>query len=395
MKFSLNLKAIGYNIYILLWCMYWLQGSVYSTGGIMSQLILGSVLLFSLFQFIIANFRYRLPSALRTLSLIIVIFITYGIFSILKCETFVIGETGLSGITAVGYLKNIMISLLPIYTIYVAVKEGYITERSIKKWIIPFLLVALAEFYQSYLDGRSLSSLDDITNNSAYVILAILIFLPFLSKKPFIQYLLLIICLLLVLIGMKRGAWVCGLVVTIWFLYNNLRHRDCKRNAFKIVLLSIIILWLTRYAIDYMYQTNDYFNTRLESTLEGDSSHRDEIYSELFYHFTNETSFLNFMFGHGANSTLKIAANYAHNDWLEIAINNGLFMVILYAIFWIQMISLVRYIKNDKQIYMIISMFLIIYFIRTFFSMSYADIPTCASVALGFAMAKIEQKHSV
>lgn len=382
------------HIYLSLWCLYWLQGVLYPSGSLFSQLLLAVTLLISFYYYLVVNLKWQQPQTLKTLSLMIVVFTIYGVFAIVLGNTFTI-NTATSGISAVRYLKSIYISLLPVYTVYLFSKQGSLSEKAIKIWAFVFLVVAIICFYRNQNDvlnslaSRGISS-EEMTNNGAYDVLGIICFIPLFKKKPVIQYGILAICLYFLLIGMKRGAAVCGLVATIVFLYDSIKSQHNTRRTIRTLLLTVGIVFFVLLSVNSMLVSSDYFNQRLESTLSGDSSERDRLYSTLFNHFINESNPFLFLFGNGADATLEIASNYAHNDWLELAINNGMIMVVIFLVFWIRVFRTINQSKNSVCKLMI-SLFFIIYLLKTFFSMSYADIPTCSSVALGYALANYEK----
>lgn len=380
--------AIWVHLYLLLWCFYWLQGTLFESGSTVSQSILALLLVVSFYFFAIAHFRFTLPPVMKTLPIMLLLFLAYGMVSLMSGETFTIYESGTTGVTAMGYSKNVLISFLPVYVSFVATYRGLLTEKSLRVWTVVFLLVAIIGFYQSQADYLLTSASDEMTNNNAYSVLAIVVLIPLFWRKPLVQYALLAVCLYFVLIGMKRGALVCGSAATLWFLFQTFRSDKKTKRGIWVFLLTAAIVLAAFYGVSYMLESSDYFNHRLESTMEGKSGHRDEIYALFFYHFINETSPIRLLFGNGANATLNIGMNYAHNDWLEMAIDNGLVMVVLYLVYWVQMIGTIRHSKNDNLVFMMISLFFIIYFIKTFFSMSYGDVPTWASTAFGFALAK-------
>ena len=72
------------------------------------------------------------------------------------------------------------------------------------------------------------------------------------------------------------------------------------------------------YFVIDMMSSNDYFLQRIKATKEGDSSGRDSIYSFFWTYFTERADFVHYLFGRGANGTLEIYYNYAHNDWLRL-----------------------------------------------------------------------------
>ena len=390
-------KNVFIHLYLALWSIYLMQGTLYSSGGLLSRSLLAILLVFSVFHFFYANIRFHLPRALKLLSIIIVIFTIYGVISLLLGQTYTIIEKGHYGVTAIDYLKKIFVSLLPIYSIFIASKNNYLEERGMQIWTIILLVIAIVGYYR--FQNVSLASMkergilrEETVNNIAYTIVVFICLLPLFYKKPIIQYTLLSVCMYYVLIGMKRGALICGVAGTLWFLYNSIKNhgRENTRQKRISLILTIGIVFLVLYMVNYMLINSEYFNQRLENTLSGNSSHRDELYSTLFSHFVSETNPFRMLFGNGANATLGITMNFAHNDWLEILTNNGIVMVILYLFYWISMFKTVRHSKNNTC-YMIISLFLIISFLKTFFSMSYNDLPLCGALAIGYALANYNE----
>ena len=386
-------KSIYIHIYLLLWSLYWLQGVLYPSGSRISQFLLATLLLVSVYSFFVAIIRYKLPKVLTVLSIIIGVFTIYGVLAIVSGSSYTIVESGGSSVDASDYLKNIYISLLPIYVVFVSTKCGHLDERKMRVWAILFLVVAIIEFY--HFQSVALAShsmrgqgVDEITNNRAYVVISILAFIPLFYKKPILQYAILAVCLYYALIGMKRGALICGVFSAAWFFIDSMKKERKSSRTVIMLLLTFLTVFFFIYLVDNLLASSDYFISRVEDSLSGDSSNRSGIYAILINHLQEETSIFRFLFGNGANATLDIAYNYAHNDWLEIAINNGLLLVVIYLIYWIRMLKSIRRIKNDSVCYRIISIFFIIYFLKTIFSMSYASMPTCAATAFGYALAR-------
>lgn len=381
-----------FHSYIILWCIYGLQGVLYSSGEWLSRSVLFVILLVSLYYFIYANIKYKLPDVLKVLTVLVFVFSIYGIIRILLNEQIIITEDLFVVVSPFDYLKKIMMSLLPAYTIYVMVKEGGVSEKALRFWTIIFLIVSISEFYMSHylaltIAQQSGSMREEFTNSTAYEILSIAILIPLFSKRPLLQYIILGVCLYYVLIGMKRGVWLCGAATILWFLYNSLRTPKNSNKVIWMWLLTMAIIIGVFYLINYLLQSSDWFNSRLEATLAGDSSNREDIFQTFLNHFLNESNVFLFLFGNGADATITIFRNYAHNDWLEIAINNGAFLLVLYFVYWIFLFQTARKAKKNNTCFMIISLYFIFYLLKSFFSMSYADVSIFASVALGYALA--------
>ena len=155
------------------------------------------------------------------------------------------------------------------------------------------------------------------------------------------------------------------------------------------IIMSIVAILMTIYVISTLLTTNDYFVHRIEQTLDGNSSNRYELYSRFINHFFSERSFLKLIFGNGANATLKIGMNYAHNDWLELAINNGVVGLVLYLWYFVALLLDRRKLKKENRDYAnVIMMTLIVMFASSLFSMSYSSVDKALAIALGFVLAK-------
>lgn len=342
--------------------------------------------------------RFNMPRPLKTLSVMLVIWTAYGLWPIMfGVEQMAVTPQAFSS------LKWQYLSLLPVFSFYVFVRNNWLTERMITRWFFAFLLVSIANYYKyqnQLLAVDTTGRLEGITNNSGYIVLSLFPLLPLFWRKPILQYSLLTIIMLYVLLAFKRGAILIGGVCSVWMVVNTLRDKrsvDSKtvRKQVLRLLLSIAFIMMVVYFIQNLLLSNDYFNYRFNSTLEGGSSNRDVIYKQLLHHLFYESNIVNFMFGNGAYGTLKIAGAFAHNDWLEIAIDNGVFFLVLYFVYWISLVKMLINGKKTSSTTLILGLFVVIYFFRTIFSMSYNDLTPYAACALGYAMAKFENKDSV
>lgn len=378
------------NLYITMWLLYYLQGVLYNVGGFLSQSLLVILLIASLYYFVYSIFKYSLPKPLRILSVMIVAWTLYGLVSIL------------SG-TGFEYLKSIYISLLPIYAFYVFVKKGFLSEDTIRRWLVIFILVAISSFYKrqnEMIKGAADVGMspEGFTNGTGYILVGVLPLLPLVWRKPVRQFLMLGVCMLYVLMGFKRGAIISGTLCSLWLIYNSFKSErgsngKVSRRRMSILILTLVFIVGAIFVVQYFLSTNDYFNYRLESTRQGDSSNRNNLYGFFLSYFINDMSPLDYLFGLGANGTLKIYGNVAHNDWLEIAINNGAIMLLLYFFYWVSMIKMFIKGNNRNVSNIMFGMFVIIYLFRTFFSFSYGDIPIYSSCALGYATATYMPKN--
>ena len=137
---------------------------------------------------------------------------------------------------------------------------------------------------------------------------------------------------------------------------------------------------------DTMMQ-NDYFHTRLISTLEGNSSGRDEIYSHIWKVFENSNMF-HFLLGYGAQGSFIMTAKFAHSDWLELLIDQGLLGFIIYINYWKNYYISWRSAKNI-EVKNILGLLLLIFLFKSIFSLSYASYTYYTNCLLGYCLANL------
>jgi len=392
MKLRINIC----HIYLVLILLTWFNGTLYTPGGFVAQGIQYVILLMSLYYAVYANQKYKLPVYFKGLNVLLIMFAIYGMILILSGEQIVLQAT-YTVTTNTTYLKSILLSLLPIYAFYVFTRQGYLTEKSIRFWFFVFFVLAIRSFFRSqerHLEAalEASSSSTEFTSNVGYTFVALLPALVYFQKQRMLQYILMVACAYFIVAAMKRGAIICGAVCIVWFLAVNLKKT--KRNRrFLVLLLSVIVFAALAYIYYYMLNSSDYFNYRIQQTESGDSSGRDILYSTFLNHFLNESNILRFLLGNGANATLKISYNFAHNDWLEIAINQGVLGLLIYLFYWISLFITWRRSRRQPQPFMAIGMFLFIYFLSTLFSMSYNNVTRFAAMVLGYSLAIYNNKE--
>ncbi len=370
------------NLYILLWCIYFLQGSLYAEGSIISQGILVLLLLISFYNFYCANRYYDLPVYFKGLNMLLVMFTLYGGWLMLA------GNKLPLGVSNFGYLKQIYISLLPIYSSYLYTKKQLLTDTVLMYWIPVWLLVATFSFY--FNRQQVLIDLYDdieITNNMSYTFLALMPIMVLFRKRPILVFVGILYCMFFILMGMKRGAIGISGLVFAYLIFRMYKGGSVKTRfwIFSVLLLAIILLWNL---IESLLFNSDYFAKRIEQTLEGNTSGRDYLVSTLLNYFLNDENILTILFGNGADATLYIASNYAHNDWIEILINQGLVGVVVYLVYFILFVKSWRRLKYNYSAYTGVGLILLIAFLQTLFSMSYGSMEIYLTISLGYFLAQ-------
>lgn len=374
--------------YIIAWGLYACQGVFLPKESILSQLLLFALLLISLYYTYVANMHYRLPTFFIGLNVLVIMFTIYGVYLIIQYNP---ADYNVKRDPFI-YLKKIYISLLPIYSFYVFFREKKFEEKKIYIWISIFFVFSSIDFFRvrkEYMIRAMLlgSGATEFTNNMGYLFLSLVPACVFLYKKPLIQYITLGYCSVFVLLGMKRGAIIIGGGCLMYFLWNNVKKTNIRKK-FGILFLSAILSVVCFLFVQHQMNNSFYFQKRVEQTLEGNSSGRDVLYGVLLDHFWNKTTPLQFAFGSGADATLKVFNNYAHNDWLEIAINQGLLGIVIYMLYWIMFAKESFSNSYGRQEKMALQLLLMVFFTKTLFSMSYYSMPTSATFILGYCLAQ-------
>lgn len=381
------------DFFLLAWVLYYLQGIVYSEGGIISLAILGANLLISaICMFKVMQWRDK-PIYFKGLNMLMLLFTIYGFMLVfLNPSTLYYPISGTS-MKSYNYIKSIYLSLLPIYPFYYYTKKGFLTAERLRIWGVIFLASVTLSYIRTQREAlEALINVDETTNNSGYLFLSCLPLLVLYRKKPLIQFACLAFVIAFIVMGMKRGAIAIGLISAIYFMWHAIKNSTGKTRFLFLMLSVSMCVGAVFFFIHQMY-SSDYMMKRLEDTLEGNSSGRDSLYSFFWKYFTEDASFIHYLIGRGANGTLDIYYNYAHNDWLEIAVNQGLLGLVVYAFYWLGFFKTWKCAKNiDAKT--IIALTILIFFAKTMFSMSYADMTYVSTSVLGYALATVNKTNS-
>ena len=147
-----------------------------------------------------------------------------------------------------------------------------------------------------------------------------------------------------------------------------------------------VLIGLAYVFIKNQFITNDAFVHRLDITLEGDSSGRDEIYSFYWDYFLYDAPIFNKLFGGGAWFTEQLGHIKAHNDWLEMLIDHGAVGCIIYLLFWIGYWRDIRRQNRNNVTYLVGMACFIVSFCRTPFSMFYYVIHLYVSIMIAYSL---------
>lgn len=371
------------------WWLYFTQG-VLGIRGIISQVVLAIMLVWSFYYYIKVMLINGKNPVLKALSYIVIIFMIYGLANLWFSPQY--------ADKAVDYVKKAGFSIFPIFGFYYFFRKIQVDEIWMIIIVIALMLFAIGE----YIDGvRNMEkmieegvvrrSTDEMVIGSTYRFVPIIPLLFFITKREWFKYAALIVIFIFAVMGVKRGPiLICGfsLVVMLW---DNYKQFSLKKIRFAHIIVLATAVVVGYYVISRLIESNYYFMYRLEQTLEGDSSGRDIIYSNYFSFFLSERNPFKLIFGHGADSTLDILGGYAHNDWLEIALNQGILGFFFYFYYYLALVKQWRKSKPNHELFVCLGLFIIISFVTSMFSMSINNQRISAHVCLAYCLARVDQ----
>lgn len=376
-----------FDIYILFGLLFNMRSILYQQGSIFSKIIFAVNLILTLYFSVRAFLDQNKPKTLKYLSVFVVVLTFYGLIFGLQYGTATVQYTG-AVVNTSNYLTGLWSSLLPIFAVYYLTVSGYFSVARFRVWIVVFFIASI--FTYQYYQQVALDSLiakgsdrDEVTNNSGYLFATLIPLFIVYKNKPLYQYIGIALCLLFTIFAMKRGAIVVSLVAALMLIITQIK---VDRNKKKYMFFSFFLCVFAYFLISYMIENSDYFMMRFYLTLEGDSSNRDVLWGEIFQYLKNDLDLFSIFFGDGAYATIRHCSNYAHNDWLELAVNQGVLGVLLYFIFYKSLYKAWKYETSPDLKTTILTIFLIL-LTRSAFSMSYGNIPFALSVFFGYCMA--------
>ena len=378
------------NIYLTLWCFF---NVTFATSNMVSRPLFVIIAAITCY-YIVCNYNiYRNNLYMKGLLLLLMMFLIYGVQLILSGKIYYINFVD-KKVDNLVYLITVFKSLCPIIPFYVMTKKGILNNETITFWVPLFILTTAITYFLTYekMLVESMTGNTEFVNNQGYVFASILPLVYLVNKNRWIKYLYILVIMFFVFISMKRGAIIIGSISFLYYLYHQIKLGEDENKPF-IILSVLLVLGVSVILLSNFYSNNIFFSSRVSATLEGNTSQRDEIYSFLWGYFINNPSLIQQLFGCGANFTLAIGDNYAHNDWLELLINNGILGICIYFIYWQKAYK--QYKENvDLVIKFAYGSALLFAFLKTLFSMSYGDIGSYLALCIGFCVATSDMDNS-
>lgn len=333
------------------------------------------------------NFQKE-PTVIKALTVFYLSLAIYGIIVLVEGKSFEVGRHYVTTVVPANYIFKTTWSLLPIFVFYHFTKKGQLTKQYMLKWLYVFVAVATISYFWGFQMAmeRKQAEVEEATNNAGYLAVSLIPMFVFLKDRSWKQYLPIAGAILLAIMSMKRGSILVGFLavaVYFWYLFKNSK----RSTQLKVAIALLIAVFGVFSVYERMATTSKYFQERVDETMEGDTNGRDVIHTFFIEYYLDQYTPTEQLIGKGANATLDIYGMFAHNDWIELGINQGLLGMLLYLFFWIAFAKTILKRDVPPKVKTALAMLFEMYFLKTFFSMSYSDYTLYASMVLGFGIA--------
>lgn len=285
------------------------------------------------------------------------------------------------------YLLWLFISMLSVFPVYTFTCKGYLTEKGMK---ILFLIMTVAGIFAYYKMNQQYllmalvegTEQEEFTITSIYILLSALPILVVFKRMSF-QFVMLCVYFIFFVLSAKRGAIFLGGACTLFFVWSVFAESTLKKKFLVLLMTAAVCVGLFEF-VSYQLEKSPYLTLRYQQTLDGYSSRRDEYNEKLLNYVLNENPTRNFVLGIGAQGTLAVNDNFAHNDWIAVLLEQGIIGLFLYLIYWLCFIY--AWIKSsyNKESFVGIGLLIIIGFGKSIFSMYYLPATEIMIISSGF-----------
>ncbi len=297
------------------------------------------------------------------------------------------------------YILWLLTSMMSSVPIYIFTCRGWINEKEMK--VLFFILLfsciyAYNESLQFQIKNAALLGLDqtEFTITCVYSFLSIIPLIILFKKRMLLQFALMCIIFIYCVLGAKRGPVLLSGIASIFLIFYIFGKSVLWKKMLVLVIAVACFVGLYEFIVLQM-ESSPYFASRIEQTLEGNASRRDLYLKTIMDFFMNNTSNMQFLFGLGAQGTLSVNESYAHNDWIAILLEQGVFGLLLYLLYWIGFVISWIKSKDNADSFVALGLLIIIGLGKTLFSMYYlpitAEMITSSgffAITLGFFLAK-------
>lgn len=286
------------------------------------------------------------------------------------------------------YILWLVSSLLSVFPVYVFTCRGQLSEKGMKILFFLFLAASIYGFYGALKEQIMYAALmhtgqEEYTITAVYSFLSLLPLIVLFKKNQALQFILLAIMLFYFVMSSKRGAIILAGITSILLIVSMVFHNSDKKKIITIAMTSVLMV-VAFVFISHQIETSAYFSARLDQTVDGYTSRREEYVKILLDYYFNNTTLGQFFTGIGAQGTLSVNESFAHNDWVAILLEQGLFGALFYLLYWLTFVYTWVKSRVNYDAFVVIGLLIVVGFGKTLFSMYYLPISAEMMISSGY-----------
>lgn len=300
---------------------------------------------------------------------------------------------------AIGYtttldsLKSFLYANVTFYIFYLLTRKGMLTAKKLIFFAVLLTVVSYVNMVNNRIILMNMLEYEaqGMQMATGYVFTALLIYSLLIENVKY-RMLYMLPLLIFAMISAKRGAIVLAFILLVFILYYTYVAQSNKIKMKNIFALIVVLSVAALFVVDFI-SNNDFLMNRLDKTLEGDASNRQDMYPLLFSIISSPESIFHIFIGRGPAQTVNLIGNYAHNDWFEAMIDFGIIFVIAMFVFYYRMFK--YSVSTSVEYKTIIRLCLIYLLFKSFISMGILSLESYIVMALmGYTLAKIEKNET-
>lgn len=329
------------NVLFFLLVVYFSQGVIYPSGGVVAKIVL-LFLIFYCFFYMVKLFFLRIYKP--------PIFWIWSVFILVNVLGFIFAFNFNNPVVS-GMIRSTLITMLPFYPFYYFSLENKLSSEHLRRYFFIMLPIVVAQYYFNKTQLISLQEQDDVVNNASYILVYFLPFI-FILRNRLMEISSLSVLMYLIVDSSKRSTLIVSGVFAMFFIFFLLCTLERKKRLYGFILIGFVAIGLGHYLVNII-AGNEFLLDRMNSLLEGDSSGRDRILTQLYEAWIN-SGFINLVFGFGFASSLGFTnGQVAHNDWAELLVNFGLMGIFIYVLLYVLFFRYVFYKgwNSEKRIF--------------------------------------------
>lgn len=391
------LRLLSPYLFFFCWIVLSIFPFIYKSNYIYEPL-LGYFTITALYYSYHSLTNYVLPIYFKALLGLVFFLSIYGLALVLVGDDVFWMHTG-QYVRKYLYLLWLISAMLSVIPAYVFTCRGVLDEKKMKILFFIFFVISIYAFYgglEQEMQHAALMHLDqeEFAVTNVYSFLSLLPLVVLFKERRILQFILLGIMLVYFVISAKRGAMILGGITAVLLVFSMFRNETLWKK-FCIVFFSIFFIGCIYVFFLHQMESSFFFASKMERTLHGYASGRDEYARTILDYFNNHISLKQFLFGIGAQGTLSVNISFAHNDWLAILLEQGLIGVIVYSFYWICFVYSWIKSKVDYDAFVVIGLLIVIGFGKSLVSMYYLPIAAemmatsgYFAIALGYFLGK-------